>query len=563
MKRVFLVPVVVATALALGVLGASSQAFSKDLEPGINDSLPGSSFTQSVLGFKVDGDLRISVADGEIYSDSASASDPKPGIFQVVYDVELGHTIASITRDSPLLSARNASENFERTGIHPRNVPLREVQTELRVSRYTSAQIEQSLASVESWLMHFPTDSAWEYAPLTDRIKVYADLRALDKELVETSVPITLVECEVGPGGTLGDSEASDSFSLPQNRWSAPASQVYNYYKDVPTDEIYAVQYDVNSGRTMAVIPADSKLLEAKQSIEALSESGFHIQKGSVPPESIEMRISKYSFDQVSHTNKIIWEYVEENNISAAFEYDVWNDAFLITTDVSKINLGQLPRTPLPLILEDGEVSPAYFKEGATAPFNGGTTIYNPSNSRCTSGIPARNSAGTPGLFTAGHCFSGGESVWTSKRHDSTRRLGRVSHTFGYPTVDAQFISTGASYSSSITSWSGRNYPVVGVYDPPVGQRICYTGSSSGVQCGNYVVSKNATYYFSNPYVSFSGAIRIEGGKTVQHGDSGGPTYGTFGQDAKVTGLVSGFAGSSSYIQPWTRVASIYNASLF
>ena len=190
-------------------------------------------------------------------------------------------------------------------------------------------------------------------------------------------------------------------------------------------------------------------------------------------------------------------------------------------------------------------------------------------NGVCTSGIPAYNAKRARGYFTAGHCYKAGQSVYsTGNSKSGVYYTGRVTHNFGYPEVDAEFIS-GARYTGKILSstslYSAK--PIVGVYQPTPSphHRVCFTGSTSGTKCDNHVTVYSGRY--CSEEVCHKNLMTLMGGTSSQRGDSGGAVFANFGSSVKVTGIISGYKNpwigqSTTFVQPWSRIARTYKARL-
>jgi hypothetical protein len=191
---------------------------------------------------------------------------------------------------------------------------------------------------------------------------------------------------------------------------------------------------------------------------------------------------------------------------------------------------------------------------------SGGSTY----NVTCTGGIPAYNAKGTPGLFTAGHCFGLTSHTFSSSTLSGGSNTGRVSHSYTMPTVDAEFIS-GKTYTASIFAGLGTSTlkPVKGTYYPEpsaANNYICFTGTTSGYSCGNRMKTYSTTFCTNNQ--CRTPVFRMADGITSAGGDSGGPVFANFGNTVKVTGIILGHSGTSTYGTRWSTIASAYSATL-
>jgi hypothetical protein len=153
-------------------------------------------------------------------------------------------------------------------------------------------------------------------------------------------------------------------------------------------------------------------------------------------------------------------------------------------------------------------------------------------DARCTSGFPVEQaSTGLKGVVTASHCGAVG-SQWV-RWPDST---GPTVYPYGnngmmvarIPAYDGAIIQTAFNNPGFyVSTWDSATYTALnGVAFVPVGAEICYSGSFSGLVCGNIVKDTGVTY-------SLSGVGTVTGIRTMQsagspgagQGDSGGPGY--------------------------------------
>lgn len=283
------------------------------------------------------------------------------------------------------------------------------------------------------------------------------------------------------------------------------------------------------------------------------------------PEGQVQLRVSRFTSEEIDGSMEAVQQALLHQNLSGSIDYDPWTDS--LEVGISSAEDFALPDTDVPVHLVIANVSAAVENNAMPSPFRGGGALY-AGGWRCTSGIPAYNASGTPGIFTAGHCFSAGNYVYSDP--GGSRYAGRVTHTFGYSSVDAQFIS-GAKYTPQVYTNSGLrgSKRVVGTYHPTPSSdhRLCFTGSTTGVVCNNYVTGYKGAYCDNQMGVCFSNLITLYGGTSAQDGDSGGTTYANFGSSVKVTGMVSGMKNpligkSTTYVVDWRNVAATYAARL-
>lgn len=187
----------------------------------------------------------------------------------------------------------------------------------------------------------------------------------------------------------------------------------------------------------------------------------------------------------------------------------------------------------------------------------------------CTLGIPARNSAGTPGMFGAGHCLRLGTNVFSGPRKGSALYVGHTSHAYGLPDVDAAFISNG-DFRPYLLTGAGRSTarPITGEYYASIGNRLCFNGTSSGRNCQNDVRQFNVTAC----YFSYCSEVNmLAGGPTSVSGDSGAPVYANFnsGSEVRVNGIIWGNAEAAggtpgrTFVTSWADIKNNYSATLW
>jgi hypothetical protein len=189
----------------------------------------------------------------------------------------------------------------------------------------------------------------------------------------------------------------------------------------------------------------------------------------------------------------------------------------------------------------------------------GGARIYDwgSSGTACTSGFAVvKNGTTEQGTMFAAHCarnsvqwtaWDGGPYYYawgaggiaaTDYPHDGAI----IKSSYSYP-----FIWTGAWNSSVYEEIKGDAYPFVG-------QELCYSGSYSGIKCGNIVKDTTYDYTFEGYPTTISG-FRTEQSNSdpaVGNGDSGGPGYQLVGSPSGAkrlaVGIISGMpngAGTS------------------
>lgn len=136
---------------------------------------------------------------------------------------------------------------------------------------------------------------------------------------------------------------------------------------------------------------------------------------------------SKFTRAQIDESLATLTTSIESANTAAAFYYEPENDSIRLGMRMAQVNSRfSIPLIDVPIRLEDGQVVDAYYRENMPAPFRGGGTVYNTGLGRCTSGIPAYNASGTPGYFTAAHCFALSSWVFASSSLAGGSNTGKV-----------------------------------------------------------------------------------------------------------------------------------------
>lgn len=289
----------------------------------------------------------------------------------------------------------------------------------------------------------------------------------------------------------------------------------------------------------------------------------------SSSPQTI-LVFSKFTRAQIDESLATLTTSIDSAKIAASFYYEPENDSIRLGMPMAQVNSGySIPITDVPIALVDGQVKDTIYRDNMPAPFRGGGAIYDINRSRCTSGIPAYNSAGTRGYFTAAHCFPLSSDVWAASTLAGGSNTGKVNHRFGTAAVDAEFVSgktyTGRIYTGLTLSVSK---PTVGSYFPAAGagNRLCFSGSTTGVQCGNSLVTYSGNFCVP-PEPCNSDLLALRGGVASEGGDSGGSVYANFGDTVKVSGIIRGhydpFIGqSTTFAVDWRKIVSTYNATL-
>jgi len=149
----------------------------------------------------------------------------------------------------------------------------------------------------------------------------------------------------------------------------------------------------------------------------------------------------------------------------------------------------------------------------------------------CTSAFAViRPETGVKGQLTAAHCGEVG-SAWVVHNgvagSNSYYLLGEMTHRDEW--YDGAVLGTTTSYPYMYTgAYNSDTYtPINGLASPVVGVEICYSGSYSGLYCGNIVTAVNTQVTYGDVGQTSLAFVTVNnaGTKTVGQGDSGGPGY--------------------------------------
>ncbi len=278
-------------------------------------------------------------------------------------------------------------------------------------------------------------------------------------------------------------------------------------------------------------------------------------QQGQVVPaaslesdsDSVAVRISDYTHQEVESALAQMADIIGLRGATVAFSFNPMDDAIeavgspagfeLLGDSVSGVRISYTVSE---------ETLRTNHNNGSAPPYKGGALIIgqglgSTADALCTSGIPARNASGTPGLFTAGHCFALSAQIYANTNKLPAFNAGKVTHSYTFPTTDAQFIS-GKTYTGSIFSSSGTATikPVKGTYYPAAGygNPICFVGTISASNCTNNVAQYGSTACDASG--CSTNLMRLSGGIIANPGDSGGPVFANFGNTVKVSGITLG-----------------------
>jgi hypothetical protein len=253
--------------------------------------------------------------------------------------------------------------------------------------------------------------------------------------------------------------------------------------------------------------------------------------------------------------------------------YDIRSDLFRITSDAPESLFADFEaKYPGRVAFAKGGFRFASNnRDNDSAPHWGGAQLdyreyNNPTGvliKNCTAGYPVKVGT-TTYMVTAGHCYSttswvvyGGTGlVWGSMK---SRR--------DFPSTDVEMIG-GSTYQGYI-------YTAYSAWAPIKGEGIsaidsspwCVSGAANGTHCTYSELSEEQTVTLSGLTVRHLIALA---GYGIKPGDSGAPVYAYSNNQVFILGSVSGNVTPCSplpdscviYIEPWSRVRSLYGATL-
>ncbi|MFF2267397.1 S1 family peptidase [Cellulosimicrobium cellulans] len=316
------------------------------------------------------------------------------------------------------------------------------------------------------------------------------------------------------------------------------ASQIAGTYADHPQ---YA-SVEVTMDRTEVVVHWYGKVpLELESDIERAEAEGV---RSRVAPTSVDPNaVREYARSLMRNDPSVKSVVVAKDaaSITATTE-----GALRARTAAAQID----PPEGLTVNVQEGDVAELSTRQADITYRLGGARILRFEDpfvrGECTSGFVVRklNNSSQHGMLTAAHCGANG-SNWIVSDGTFAYSWGNVGQRD--TTFDGMVVS-GTYHNSFIwtSTWNSNVYtPINGVRNPYVGQEICYSGSFSGLVCGNIVDSTTVPYGLGGDLSSLSGFLTINsaGVPAAGNGDSGGPGYTlvntTEGLKRYAVGLVS------------------------
>lgn len=270
-----------------------------------------------------------------------------------------------------------------------------------------------------------------------------------------------------------------------------------------------------------------------------------------------------------------IVDYATKNGYKYTFGTYIDSDTgkIVVDTDAPPSDVSSLINLPAAASTEErqaanqvqvrrGTTTDLYHRRDDEPPFFGGAGITD-GGMLCSSGYPVKNSAGTRFMVTAGHCFPEGFFVFTeSGRHIYGNVSGRRLESIDGSRRDMELVGPqdnfGAVFIGGVTSPVAM--PIVAYGDTAVGfSNYCYSGRTTGEQCGKRATSTTATV--CTPTGCKSPVIAFVNGQMPLGGDSGAPFYAQSLGAAFIRGHIISANPTTGYAESYPRVASTYGVS--
>ena len=184
----------------------------------------------------------------------------------------------------------------------------------------------------------------------------------------------------------------------------------------------------------------------------------------------------------------------------------------------------------------------------------------------CTTGFGVGYMSGSSLVtehLTADHCGPTG-SEWRTGPYANSAILGIMKDTRAVGTDLKRM--TGAQWGPVVyggPAGSSSGIGIKGAVTPVLNDMYCYSGSQSGIVCGNKVTSMNQTVCYGIPGPCYRNQVytdQVDGIPASGQGDSGGPVLAERNGYAYAAGIVSGMWNYSSQCTGYgERLCSSHN----
>ncbi|GAA1913215.1 S1 family peptidase [Streptomyces sodiiphilus] len=191
----------------------------------------------------------------------------------------------------------------------------------------------------------------------------------------------------------------------------------------------------------------------------------------------------------------------------------------------------------------------------------GGDAIYADLGWRCSLGFNVH--AGSTYYFvTAGHCTEDpyGPTPPYPEWHNGSSWIGYTEHSY-FPGRDHGLVryNPQVRHPGEVNLYNGSYQRITSAADARMNQRVCRSGSTTQVRCGN-VTGLNQTVNYGGGDIVY-GLVRTNA--CAEPGDSGGPFFdGTVGLGMTSGGSGNCSSGGTTFFEPLTRTLSYYGVTL-
>lgn len=200
--------------------------------------------------------------------------------------------------------------------------------------------------------------------------------------------------------------------------------------------------------------------------------------------------------------------------------------------------------------------SPAAGTSAAAPSPEGGQQIFAPNGMRCTLAFNVRQ-GDTYYFLTAGGCAEVGLTLYADA--GLTVELGTVVAVTNVATGLARYVDPRVERPGSVHLYPGSQ-DITTAGRPVVGQRICRSSPTTGLQCGS-VTAVNVTVNF--PEGTISGLARTN--ICSEPGDNPGAPYfsGTTAIGIGIGGMGDCTSGGTSFFQPIDEVLNVFGMNVY
>ncbi|GAA1603572.1 hypothetical protein ACFQY4_09185 [Catellatospora bangladeshensis] len=242
-----------------------------------------------------------------------------------------------------------------------------------------------------------------------------------------------------------------------------------------------------------------------------------------------EVKVGCFSADRLIAADELLFARAWHPDAAAAtFSYylDAADSRYRVSFDPGYPEAAQALRDALGDVADvtlDGAGRTGRLNDGEPHFGGAGLRAGSGATNTCTSGFIARRSDGRIGGTTAGHCFSNGQSIYSS-----TQYWGAASGKTNYPAYDIMFVSSSAeTYDNKIHSdpCCPTERFVTAKRNPVIGDSVCLSGMVTKATCGISVNSLQGVLCAADGCTYGLMQGNRGGDVIVKNGDSGGPVY--------------------------------------